>query len=201
MRRLELLLATPRALLRALRLCTYDEVERSRLRGVHYGSDVIVRGAERITAGSNVFIDHRAYLHAGSVNDRRGFIALGNDIEIGPYSVLWGGGGITIGNNVHMGAHVHITSQQGEHLPRGSERESTDIRIGCAPVTIGDNVLIYSGAIIVPGVTVGSHASIAAGAVVIDDVPEGALVAGVPARIIQRAVTENASTIASRPVL
>ena len=200
MRSIDLLRAAPRALSRFIKGCIYDEVERSHLHGVQYGSDVIVRGAAHITVGTNVFIDHRAYLHAGSVNQQRGFIALGNNVEIGPYSVLWGGGGITIGNNVHMGAHVHITSQQGEHLARDDARRFSDISIACAPVTIGDDVLIYSGAIITPGVTIGSHASIAAGAVVVDDVPEGALVAGVPARVIQRTSAPNAATTASTSV-
>jgi acetyltransferase-like isoleucine patch superfamily enzyme len=45
---------------------------------------------------------------------------------------------------------------------------------------------IGSGAVIMGGVTIGAGAMIGAGAVVMDTVPDGATVAGVPARVISR---------------
>ncbi|HXK78057.1 MAG TPA: DapH/DapD/GlmU-related protein, partial [Oscillospiraceae bacterium] len=51
------------------------------------------------------------------------------------------------------------------------------------PIKIGNRVWIGGGAFINPGVTVGDDAVIASGAVVIHDVPAGALVAGVPAEV------------------
>jgi maltose O-acetyltransferase len=50
------------------------------------------------------------------------------------------------------------------------------------PITIGRNVWIGGGAILVPGVTVGDNAVIGAGAVVTRDVAAGATVVGNPAR-------------------
>ena len=50
---------------------------------------------------------------------------------------------------------------------------------------IGQYVVIYSNAVICPGVTVGNGAIIAAGAVVTHDVPDFAVVAGVPAQVIR----------------
>jgi acetyltransferase-like isoleucine patch superfamily enzyme len=158
-----------------------DAEQRAHLRGARFGSGVIVRGADRITVGRNAFFDHGAYLNPSTVNDGRGFIEIGDDVEIGPYSVLWGGGGLRIGNNVHLGAHVHITTQQGRPIERDSALPFT---VDAAPVTIGNDVLIYSGAIIVPGVRIGDGAVIAAGAVVAADVPAGSMVGGVPARPI-----------------
>ena len=52
---------------------------------------------------------------------------------------------------------------------------------------IGDNVDIYSGAVIAGDVTVGNNATIAANAVVLDDVPDGSVAAGIPAEIIDTA--------------
>ena len=52
------------------------------------------------------------------------------------------------------------------------------------PITIGRNVWIGAGAILHPGVTLGCDAIVSAGAVVTLDVPDGATVAGNPARII-----------------
>jgi acetyltransferase-like isoleucine patch superfamily enzyme len=145
------------------------------------GQYVILSGIDRMRFGNGVFIDHGAYLNPSTVNDRRGFIYVGDDCEIGPYSVLWGGGGLTIGNNVHMGAHVHITTQQGRRMAAGW---NGPLPVDVAPVTIGNNVMIYSGAIVLPGVTIGDGAAIAAGAVVTRDVAPGELVAGVPARLL-----------------
>ncbi|HAN31359.1 MAG TPA: N-acetyltransferase [Myxococcales bacterium] len=51
---------------------------------------------------------------------------------------------------------------------------------------IGNNVSIGTGAIIMCGVQVGDGAMIGAGAVVTKDVAAGAIVAGVPARVLRR---------------
>jgi phosphonate metabolism protein (transferase hexapeptide repeat family) len=52
-------------------------------------------------------------------------------------------------------------------------------------VTIGDDVWIGHGAIVLPGVTVGTGAAVGAGAVVSKDVPPFAVVVGVPANVIR----------------
>ena len=51
--------------------------------------------------------------------------------------------------------------------------------------TIGNNVTVYAGAVVVGDVHVGDNVVVAANAVVVKDVPANALVAGVPARIIK----------------
>jgi acetyltransferase-like isoleucine patch superfamily enzyme len=52
-------------------------------------------------------------------------------------------------------------------------------------VTIGNNVWIGCGAIVLPSVLVGDGAVIGAGAVVTRDVPPRAIVAGVPAKLVR----------------
>lgn len=56
------------------------------------------------------------------------------------------------------------------------------------PVTIGDYVWVGARSVILRGVTIGDGAVVAAGSVVTSDVPAGALVGGVPARVIEERV-------------
>lgn len=51
---------------------------------------------------------------------------------------------------------------------------------------LGDRVTVGAGAIVLGGITVGDDALIGAGSVVISDVPPGAVVAGVPARVLEQ---------------
>jgi len=57
------------------------------------------------------------------------------------------------------------------------------------PVTIGEDVWVGGGAIILPGVTIGSRAVIGAGSIVTRDVPDDVFAAGNPCRVI-REITE-----------
>lgn len=51
---------------------------------------------------------------------------------------------------------------------------------------IGDNTIIYSGAVILGGIKVGANCIIGANAVVIKDVPANSVAVGVPAKCIER---------------
>jgi len=51
--------------------------------------------------------------------------------------------------------------------------------------TIGDNVSIYTGAIVIGDIKIGNNSKIGAGAVVVKDVPENSVVVGNPARLIK----------------
>lgn len=105
-------------------------------------------------------------------------VRIGAPCSIVEFVHMWGGGGISIGNDVLIASHGVITSLTHDKNA-ACFRETT---LG-APVVIGDNVWIGAGTIILPGVTVGSGSIVAAGAVVTRDVPANALVAGVPARL------------------
>lgn len=54
------------------------------------------------------------------------------------------------------------------------------------PVTIGSDVWVGAGALILPGVTVGDRTVIGAGSVVTRDVPSGVFAAGNPCRVVRQ---------------
>lgn len=58
-------------------------------------------------------------------------------------------------------------------------------RESAKPITIGSDVWIGGGAIILPGVTIGDRAVIGAGSVVTKDVPAGMLAMGNPCRVVR----------------
>jgi len=52
--------------------------------------------------------------------------------------------------------------------------------------TIGDNVSIYTGAIVIGDITIGNNCDIGAGSVVVKDIPDNCVVVGNPAKIVKR---------------
>jgi maltose O-acetyltransferase len=87
---------------------------------------------------------------------------------------------VTIGDDTRIGPAVQIYTA--DH-PRDPDLRRSGLEQG-VPVTIGRNVWIGGGAIVLPGVTIGDDAIVGAGSVVTRDVPAGATVAGNPARIV-----------------
>ncbi len=95
---------------------------------------------------------------------------------------LMDSGKITIGNNVFIAPNVCIITE--EHAMDIEQRiaglEYTH------PVTIGDNVWICAGALILPGVTIGEGSIIGAGSVVTKDIPSKCLAVGNPCKVIRK---------------
>ncbi|MEO1639289.1 MAG: sugar O-acetyltransferase [Pseudomonadota bacterium] len=85
---------------------------------------------------------------------------------------------IKIGKDTQIGPGVQILTA--DH-PRDPKVRAMGLEFG-KPITIGANVWIGGGALILPGVTIGDSAIIGAGAVVTRDVPAGATAVGNPAR-------------------
>lgn len=86
---------------------------------------------------------------------------------------------IRIGARCQFGTGVQLLT---EDRPREADRRAEGLEWG-KPITIGDDVWIGGGAIVLPGI--GDGAVIGAGSVVTRDVATGATVAGSPARPIR----------------
>lgn len=103
-------------------------------------------------------------IHPGAVIGEGLFIDHGCGIVIGETTV--------IGNNV--------TLYQGVTLG-GTGKET-----GKRHPTIGDNVMISSGAKVLGNITIGSNVKIGAGSVVLSNVPSNATVVGIPGRVVRQ---------------
>lgn len=85
-------------------------------------------------------------------------------------------GPVTIGDRVLFGPRVGL---YGAGHPLDPEVRAGGLENG-GPITIGDDVWLGGGVVVLPGVTIGAGAVIAAGAMVTRDIPSGVLAAGVP---------------------
>ncbi|MCD7956881.1 MAG: sugar O-acetyltransferase [Lachnospiraceae bacterium] len=104
---------------------------------------------------------------------------------------IWGVGKVTIGRNVLIAPNVSIYTA-GHPVYVETCRLDCDYEYG-NPVTIGNNVQIGGGTIILPGVTIGNNVIIEAGSVVGKNISENRIAAGNPCRIIRK-MTEDDRT-------
>lgn len=109
-------------------------------------------------------------------------ISLGDGVFMNYGCVVLDVVAVAIGDRTQIGPHVQILTA--DH-PRNPAERACGLEFG-RPITIGRNVWIGGGAIILPGVRIGDDALVGAGAVVTRDVAAGTTVAGNPARPMAR---------------
>ena len=104
-------------------------------------------------------------------------VTLGNGLNI--MHQVYIGPRVTVGDGtlINNRANIHHDSRVGEFC---EICPGVHVSGNC---TIGDEVFLGTGAVILPGITVGSGAVVAAGSVVTADVPSRCMVAGIPAQI------------------
>ena len=112
----------------------------------------------------------RIEIHPGAKIGKNLFIDHGMGVVIGETSEI--GDNVTIYHNVTLGgSSPSIDSERQRHEKRHP--------------TIGNDVVIGSGAQIIGPIKVGNNSRIAANAVVVKDVPENATMVGIPARAVK----------------
>ncbi|MBR6164119.1 serine O-acetyltransferase [bacterium] len=103
-------------------------------------------------------------IHPNARIGRRFFIDHGMGVVIGATTI--------IGDDVLLYQGVTLGGTGKEHGKRHP--------------TLGDNIVVGSGAKILGNINIGSNSRIGAGSVVIDDVPENSTVVGIPGRIVHQ---------------
>jgi UDP-2-acetamido-3-amino-2,3-dideoxy-glucuronate N-acetyltransferase len=109
---------------------------------------------------------------------------VGRRVKVSSHSFICEG--VTIEDGVFIGHGVMFINDK---YPRATTAEGglqTEADWVCVPTLVKRGASIGSNATILCGVTIGERAIVGAGSVVTQDVSDGAVVAGVPARILRR---------------
>jgi maltose O-acetyltransferase len=125
------------------------------------GEDTAIRPPFFVDYGSQIRIGARCFANFGLVALDVAPITIGDDVQIGP--------------NVQLLTPTHPV----EPGPRRDKWEAAE------PITIGDNVWLGGGAIVLPGVTIGDNTVVGAGAVVTKDLPANVVAVGNPAKVVR----------------
>lgn len=129
-----------------------------------------------ICLGNNVSVQENVLINAN-----RGHVAIGNHSWLGPCSIIYGNGGVEIGNDVMVASHcvINTVSHHSNRIDIPMNHQGTY----CEQVIIEDDVWIGTAVVILQGVRIGHGSIIGAGAVVTRDIPPFSIALGVPARV------------------
>ncbi|UWQ97090.1 sugar O-acetyltransferase [Rhodobacteraceae bacterium M385] len=122
------------------------------------GDDALLEAPFHCAYGHNISLGEAVYLNAGCVVLDTAPVRIGARSMLGP------------------GVHLYCADHHRDVAQRSAGIERA------LPVTIGEDVWIGGGAIVLPDVSIGDGAIVGAGSVVTRDVPAGARVMGNPAR-------------------
>ncbi len=149
--------------------------------------DVYIKNKGKIELGNRASLLSRPEGHSC----RTAFITSNKDacISIGNHflsrgAMIFASDKVTIGDNVMLAPDVIIADSEG-HAVSADVETRWNGKPQTRPITIGNNVWISIGALIMNGVTIGDNSIIGARSVVTSSVPANVLYAGVPAKLIR----------------
>jgi UDP-2-acetamido-3-amino-2,3-dideoxy-glucuronate N-acetyltransferase len=112
-------------------------------------------------------------------------VRVGNRCKISSHSFLCEG--VTLEDEVFIGHGVMFINDRYPRAVNADGSLQTEADWRCVATTVKRGAAIGSGATILCGVVIGERATVGAGSVVTKDVPDGATVAGNPARLLRPA--------------
>jgi acetyltransferase-like isoleucine patch superfamily enzyme len=105
-------------------------------------------------------------------------VKLGSNVHFNGMTIF-GGGGLTVGDNFHSGLNCRIFTEN--HRYEDGDQLPYDGTVVKKAVTVGDNVWLGDSVIVLPGATIGDGVVVGAGSVVAGEVEPLSVVAGNPA--------------------
>lgn len=149
-------------------------IEKGAILSTHYGGNIII--------GKNTHLYQRSFLCTYG-----GDIQIGHNCSINAEAVVYGLGGVKIGNNVLIAGQTMIVP--GMHTFKEIEKPICKQPLTKQGIVIEDDVWIGSGVKILDGVTVSRGCVIGAGAVVNKSTEPYGVYVGVPAKKIKSRVS------------
>jgi acetyltransferase-like isoleucine patch superfamily enzyme len=141
-----------------------------------------IHGSGRIFLGRNLFLYRELYFET----QEHGEIHVADDVVLSRGVHLVAFTRMDIGKGTMIGEYTSIRDANHQFGQDAALRTSGHT---AKPVVIGQNVWIGRGVTVLAGVNIGDHAIVGANAVVTRNVPAHSVVAGVPARPLERRVT------------
>jgi acetyltransferase-like isoleucine patch superfamily enzyme len=111
-----------------------------------------------------------------------GDVRVGEKTWIGPFTILDGSGGLTIGSTCSISAGVQIYTHDSVRWALSGGRAEYEH----APVSIGDHTYLGPEVIVTRGVNVGRHCLVGANSIVNKDLPDYSIAYGSTCRIVGR---------------
>ncbi len=141
-------------------------------------------GKQKLELGNSVNIGSFSQVIISiSFNNLGELIKIGDNVGIGEFSYIGGGGGTIIGNDTIIGQYFSTHPENHNYLDNDKLiREQGTIRKG---IIIGENCWIGSKVTVLDGVTIGNGCVIAAGSVVTKSFEENLVIGGIPAKVIK----------------
>ncbi len=134
--------------------------------------------------GKIIIGDRCKVMHGAILDTFNGSIILGTNVSLNYFSILYGHGGLTVGSNTRIAAHSVI-------IPANHIFESKDTPIYLQGetrkgITIGEDVWLATGVVVLDGCTIKNHCVIGANSTVTKDTVEAGVYVGSPAKKVKQ---------------
>lgn len=144
----------------------------------------VVMGAVELHGNGRIDIGDQCLIYPGLYleTEAEGRIVLGDHCVLSRGVHLSSRSAITLGAGCMIGEYCSIRDANHRY---GHDLVVRDSGFSSAAITLGRNVWVGRGAVILPGVSIGDNTVIAANAVVNRSLPANVLAGGVPARVLR----------------
>jgi len=152
----------------------------------HLGRNAKIVGAEMVHVGNNVLIGEQIWINAkDSQYNGKVTLHINDGTYIGRFVQINAWHNVFIGKDVLISDRVYISDADHSYYDENKPIIKQDDFFK-GSVVLKDGCWVGIGAVILPNVTIGRNAVISANAVVTKNVPDFAIVAGIPASIINQ---------------